>query len=94
MAGHCCLDIIPSFAPPPTATLHPGKLVDVGPAVLAPGGTVSNVGLSLNRLGTRVRMLGKVGDDHFGRMLLALYGAHDPALAQWHDRHTRRGDLL
>jgi sugar/nucleoside kinase (ribokinase family) len=81
VAGHCCLDIIPSFAPTADGELHPGKLVDVGPAVLAPGGTVSNVGLSLNRLGAPVRMVGKVGDDHFGRILLALYRASDPALA-------------
>jgi sugar/nucleoside kinase (ribokinase family) len=59
----------------------PGKLVDVGPALLAPGGTVSNVGLSLSRLGGQVRMVGKIGDDHFGRILLALYREHDPALA-------------
>jgi sugar/nucleoside kinase (ribokinase family) len=81
VAGHCCLDIIPSFASTADGELHPGKLVDVGPAVLAPGGTVSNVGLSLSRLGARVRMVGKVGDDHFGRILLALYAAQDPALA-------------
>src|SRR6476646_2734866 len=81
VAGHCCLDIIPSFASTADGELHPGKLVDVGPALLAPGGTVSNVGLSLNRLGAPVRMVGKVGDDHFGRILLAHYGARDPALA-------------
>lgn len=81
VAGHCCLDIIPSFAPTTDGELRPGKLVDVGPAVLAPGGTVSNVGLSLSRLGAPVRMVGKIGDDHFGRILLALYQASDPALA-------------
>jgi sugar/nucleoside kinase (ribokinase family) len=81
VAGHCCLDIIPSFAPTADGELHPGKLVDVGPAVLAPGGTVSNVGLSLSRLGAPVRMVGKIGGDHFGRILLALYRASDPALA-------------
>jgi sugar/nucleoside kinase (ribokinase family) len=81
VAGHCCLDIIPSFASTADGELHPGKLVDVGPALLAPGGTVSNVGLSLNRLGAPVRMVGKVGDDHFGRILLALYSARDPTLA-------------
>jgi sugar/nucleoside kinase (ribokinase family) len=81
VAGHCCLDIIPSFAATANGELHPGKLVDVGPAVLAPGGTVSNVGLSLNRLGAPVRMVGKIGDDHFGRILLALYAAQDSTLA-------------
>ena len=81
VAGHCCLDIIPSFASTADGEFHPGKLVDVGPALLAPGGTVSNVGLSLNRLGAPVRMVGKVGDDHFGHILLALYAERDPALA-------------
>jgi len=81
VAGHCCLDIIPSFASTADGELHPGKLVDVGPAVLAPGGTVSNVGLSLSRLGVPARMEGKVGDDHFGRILLTLYRERDPALA-------------
>jgi sugar/nucleoside kinase (ribokinase family) len=81
VAGHCCLDIIPSFASTADGELHPGKLVDVGPALLAPGGTVSNVGLSLSRLGGQARMVGKIGDDHFGRILLALYREHDPALA-------------
>ncbi len=81
VAGHCCLDIIPSFASTADGELHPGKLVDVGPAVLAPGGTVSNVGLSLSRLGMKTRMVGKVGDDSFGRILLALYRERDPMLA-------------
>ena len=81
VAGHCCLDIIPSFASTADGELHPGKLVDVGPALLAPGGTVSNVGLSLNRLGAPVHMVGKVGDDHFGHILLTLYAERDPALA-------------
>ncbi len=81
VAGHCCLDIIPSFASTADGELHPGKLVDVGPALLAPGGTVSNVGLSLSRLGAPARMVGKIGDDHFGRILLALYRTRDPALA-------------
>lgn len=81
VAGHCCLDIIPSFASTADGELHPGKLVDVGPALLAPGGTVSNVGLSLSRLGAPVRMVGKIGDDHFGRILLGFYRERDPALA-------------
>ncbi|HEY7020837.1 MAG TPA: carbohydrate kinase family protein [Ktedonobacterales bacterium] len=80
VAGHCCLDIIPSFSSTADGELHPGKLVDVGPVVLAPGGTVSNVGLSLSRLGAPVRMVGKIGDNHFGRILLALYRERDPAL--------------
>jgi sugar/nucleoside kinase (ribokinase family) len=80
-AGHCCLDIFPAFADSGGA-LIPGKLIDVGPAVLAPGGSVSNVGLALHRLGASVRLLGKVGDDQFGRILLGSYKRADPALAE------------
>jgi sugar/nucleoside kinase (ribokinase family) len=80
-AGHCCLDIFPAFADSDGA-LMPGRLIDVGPAVLAPGGSVSNVGLALHRLGASVRLLGKVGDDQFGRILLGLYEQADPALVE------------
>ena len=80
-AGHCCLDIIPTFAPDTAGGLTPGALLEVGSAVMAPGGSVSNVGLTLHRLGAPVRLLGKVGDDPFGRLLLDLYAQADPALA-------------
>ncbi len=82
VAGHCCLDVIPSFPPRSDGLLRPGMLVNVGPAVLAPGGAVSNVGLALSRLGTAVRLLGKVGDDQFGTALLDLYRAHDASIAE------------
>jgi sugar/nucleoside kinase (ribokinase family) len=78
-AGHCCLDVIPTFASHADGTLVPGKLIDVGPAVLAPGGCVSNVGLALHHLGTPVRLLGKVGGDQFGRILLDHYAGADLA---------------
>ncbi|HUY78975.1 MAG TPA: carbohydrate kinase family protein [Ktedonobacterales bacterium] len=80
-AGHCCLDIIPTFAPDAAGGLTPGALLEVGAAVMAPGGSVSNVGLTLHRLGAPVRLLGKVGDDPFGRLLLDLYAQVDPTLA-------------
>jgi sugar/nucleoside kinase (ribokinase family) len=80
-AGHCCLDIFPDFADSDGA-LIPGKLIDVGPAVLAPGGSVSNVGLALHRLGAPVRLLGKIGDDQFGHILLDHYTQADPALVE------------
>jgi sugar/nucleoside kinase (ribokinase family) len=78
-AGHCCLDVIPTFAAQADSALVPGKLLDVGPAVLAPGGAVSNVGLALHHLGAPVRLLGKVGDDPFGHILLDAYARDDLA---------------
>ncbi|GBF76527.1 carbohydrate kinase family protein [Paenibacillus sp. 598K] len=71
VAGHICLDVIPAMHGPSHGQgmgelLAPGKLVDVGPVQLATGGTVSNTGLALHRLGLPVQLMGKVGDDLFG----------------------------
>ncbi|RXZ84328.1 carbohydrate kinase family protein [Paenibacillaceae bacterium] len=52
------------------ALLIPGKLVDVGPAVVSTGGAVSNTGLALHRLGIRTKLMGKVGDDWFGSAIM------------------------
>ena len=82
VAGHICLDVIPTLAARPgDALLAPGTLTLVGPAVIATGGPVANVGLALHRLGVPVRLVGRVGDDLFGRAVLDLLRGHDPALA-------------
>ena len=83
VAGHCCVDIIPTFAGGVSKTetaLVPGKLVQVGPAHFATGGPVPNVGLALHRLGMSPRLLGKVGDDVLGSILLDLLRQVDPDL--------------
>ena len=83
VAGHVCLDIIPQFlrsASRLDELVVPGKLVDMGPAVIATGGAVANTGLALHRLGLPVSLMGKVGDDPFGRAILDVFRAHDPAL--------------
>jgi sugar/nucleoside kinase (ribokinase family) len=36
---------------------------------LSTGGAVSNTGLGLRRLGARVALMGKIGDDYFGRVV-------------------------
>ncbi len=59
----------------------PGKLVNVGSVSFAGGGCVSNVGLALARLGVPVRLLAKVGRDHFGEVLRSLYNQVTPGLA-------------
>ncbi len=84
VAGHCCVDIIPAFEAGMSSAetaLVPGKLVHVGPAHFAPGGPVPNVGLALHRLGERPRLLGKVGDDALGGILLDLLRQQDANLA-------------
>jgi sugar/nucleoside kinase (ribokinase family) len=83
-AGHICLDVIPTIHAKKDgmgALLVPGKLVDIGPAVVATGGAVSNTGLALHRLGVRTKLMGKVGDDLFGRAIRDVLDRQDEALA-------------
>ena len=82
VAGHICLDITPVFPagnPQPLGKLlSPGKLVQMEGVQLNTGGAVANTGLALKLLGADVALMGKVGDDAFGRLVLerlAEYGA-------------------
>lgn len=82
VAGHICLDVIPQLPPIDVRTdLRPGAVIEIGPAILATGGPVSNTGRNLHRLGIHTRLMGKVGDDDFGRIVLRLLREDDPALA-------------
>jgi sugar/nucleoside kinase (ribokinase family) len=86
VAGHLCLDIIPQMdhvTGDPSALWQPGTLHQIGPAVLATGGAVSNTGVSLHRLGVETRLLGKVGDDPMGGIVRNLLSAVDPQLGEF-----------
>ncbi len=83
VAGLICLDIIPPLR---TASLEsalsPGLSLEVGPMGLYTGGAVGNTGRSLWRLGVPTRLVGKVGDDAIGDIILRLISADDPDLAR------------
>lgn len=84
VAGHICLDVIPmidTYKGSGETLLSPGQLVSVGPATVSPGGVVSNAGLALHRLGVPTRLMGKVGDDLFGRAILDRLRGYAPVLA-------------
>jgi sugar/nucleoside kinase (ribokinase family) len=83
-AGHICLDIIPDLGGQPDflAAILPGQLLPIGAPTIATGGSVSNTGQALHKLGIPTRLMGKVGDDSFGREVLARLGAVDEALVQ------------
>ncbi len=83
VAGHICLDIIPALDDVEgglEAILVPGKLTNIGPALTATGGAVSNTGLALHRLSIPTRLMGKIGDDRFGSAVLEILADRDPAL--------------
>lgn len=81
-AGHICLDITPVFPGERRVNkldelLIPGKLIHVDAANVSTGGSVANAGLALKKLGNDVTLMGKVGDDAFGKMvqqILSGYG--------------------
>jgi sugar/nucleoside kinase (ribokinase family) len=85
VAGHICLDIIPTFSAGPgeqKIVLGAGKLIDVGPAIMALGGAVANTGLALHRLGCATGLMGKVGDDPLGQMILDMLRNRDAMLVE------------
>jgi sugar/nucleoside kinase (ribokinase family) len=81
VAGHICLDIIPSIPAAHADLLAPGRLVQVGAAAVCSGGPVSNTGLALHKLGIPVRLAGKVGRDALGTTLRSVLDEYAPALS-------------
>lgn len=73
-AGHICLDITPVFPANRSCSrigdlLQPGKLIHTGEADVHTGGSVANTGLALKILGADVQLMGKTGNDAFGKMV-------------------------
>src|SRR5687767_13062857 len=79
VSGHLCIDLIPEMRQTTRAALNtPGYLSETGRMVVSTGGAVSNVGLSLFRLGEPVALMGTVGEDMIGQMIVAyLRGYHE-----------------
>lgn len=85
VAGHICLDIIPSFEDQKrdfSKLIAPGAMTVVGPALTVTGGAVSNTGLALHRLGISPVLIAKIGKDTFGDIVLGLLNANHPSLSK------------
>jgi sugar/nucleoside kinase (ribokinase family) len=81
-AGHTCLDLIPAFTIEGTVdkmtdVLVPGKMINMGECVVVGGGPVTNAGVSIRRLGVKTELIGKVGNDDFGKEILSWYEEHE-----------------
>lgn len=80
-AGHICIDITPVINSEKieniTDILAPGGLVHVKEADIHTGGSVANTGLAMKILGGDVSLMGKVGKDEFGRMILNILEKYD-----------------
>ncbi len=86
-AGHICLDVTPVFPDKKVGQLgdllQPGKLIHMEGANVSTGGSVANTGLGMKILGADVSLMGKIGDDAFGKMaesIFAGYGAQEGLL--------------
>ncbi len=85
VAGHICLDLIPTFRESSEeleSLFIPGKLTEVGPVVISTGGAVSNTGIALHRLGIPTTLVGKIGDDLFGKAVLEVLRENAEILAK------------
>lgn len=84
VAGHICIDLTPQFSGEAfhniADALAPGKLIHMNNIDIHTGGAVANTGLAMKLLGVDVKLMGKVGNDDFGRLVLhsmAKYGDTD-----------------
>ena len=81
VAGHICLDVLPKMEHLPRgqfeSLFQPGHLISVGEAIFSTGGPVSNVGLALHRLGVSTKLIAKVGDDPYGRIICQIIEAQN-----------------
>ena len=80
-AGHICLDITPAFQMESQSgtgqVFVPGRLIETGKTDIHTGGAVANTGLAMKILGADVTLMGKIGDDAFGNMVMNILREYD-----------------
>jgi len=76
-AGHYCWDLIPPFKSEDfksfSEAIQPDRMTQMGRPVQAAGGPVTNTGVSIAKLGQKVALIGKIGDDDFGYLTKRWY---------------------
>lgn len=75
VAGHICLDVAPVFDVANgsiSELLVPGRLLPMDGIDIHTGGCVANTGLAMKLLGADVTLLGKIGRDEFGSLVLQI----------------------
>lgn len=72
VAGHICIDMTPEFSSSANISemLSPGKLIHTKGIDIHTGGAVANTGLAMKLLGADVTLMGKVGKDDLGTLIL------------------------
>ncbi|MDO4522962.1 MAG: carbohydrate kinase family protein [Eubacteriales bacterium] len=80
-AGLICIDMTPVFADRKVERIEellvPGNLVEIGEAEVHTGGSVANTGLGMKILGADVSLMGKIGRDAYGSMVMKVLDQYD-----------------
>jgi len=84
VAGYLGVDITPGFPAgrsvvPAAELFRPGRLIETAGLGISLGGVVANTGLAMKRFGQRVALMGSVGCDSLGDMVLSNLAAHGVA---------------
>lgn len=81
VAGHICIDLTPEFPQSKiqdiSLVLNPGKVIHMNGIDIHTGGAVANTGLAMKKLGCDVSLMGKIGDDYFGSLILHILDNYD-----------------
>lgn len=81
VAGHICVDITPVF-PGNYGIENVGQILQLGGLLhmngvdVHTGGSVANTGLAMKILGNDVSLIGKIGEDAFGKIVLDMLGKY------------------
>ncbi len=82
VAGHICLDIIPDWRTGSIKTIVPGHILEMAGLKLSTGGAVANAGITLKKLGISTALLGKIGGDALGKVILEILQKEDKTLVE------------
>jgi len=82
VAGHICLDIIPDWSTGSIKKIIPGHILEMAGVKLSTGGAVANAGIALKKLGISTTLLGKIGSDAFGKIILEILRKEDKTLVE------------
>lgn len=82
VAGHSSLDIIPEWNTGGVDDLKPGHLLETQGIKFTTGGVVFNTGLALYKLGIKINLITKIGDDYLGRIIKEKLNKKDKRLTK------------
>ena len=78
VAGHICLDMIPDWRQGSIKAIKPGHMLEMEGIKFSTGGAVANTGLALQKLGIQADLIGKIGKDYTGKIIIEVLQEKSP----------------